>query len=110
MLLGAPGAQLLAQPFPPKVAGDQEIASFPLSTQVDRLDRPCCYLVQFAVDPFNLAGHMCRRGYSVVGLQVNTCYSFCETELQSMTIVKYIFNPLEKHLAKRLPGFTCSSF
>ena len=52
-------------------------------------DRPCCYLVQFAVDPFNLGGHMYsqymsvyRRGYSVVGLQMN---------------VKYIFNPLEKY-------------
>ena len=38
-----------------------------------------------------------RRGYSVVGLQVNTCYKFCEPEIQSMTVVKYIFNPLEKY-------------
>ena len=67
-------------------------------------DRPCCYLVQFAIDPFNLGGHMYsqymsvyRRGYSVVGLQVNTCYKFCEPEIQSMTVVKYIFNPLEKY-------------
>lgn len=42
-------------------------------------ERPCSFLVQFHVDPYNLGGHLYsqrifRRGYTVVGLQVASAW------------------------------------